>query len=167
MPFKTHWNFTIKTNFLDETNYSAWNNCWKEFWLFVYCFTAHQHLSTLLAPKTAEIKQIKHILNNLKLVVCGFNILHYGSVSVRFFENAVLVLFRFRKCEPRFRFGSVLFFVLFCLQLSSSATQCTMNGFLCFNALQRWLNACDTLLMLIHSLNYTLNRTLVTHTTMK
>jgi len=52
------------------------------------------------------------------IVVCGFNILHYGSVSVRLFEKS------------RFRFS-------FRFQLSASATQRTMNGFLCFNALQR------------------------------
>jgi len=51
---------------------------------------------------------------------------------------------------------SVLFFVLFCFQLSASVTQRTVNGFLCFNALQRWLSACVTLL--IRSLNYTFNR---------
>jgi len=33
-----------------------------------------------------------------------------------------------------------------------------MNGFLCFNALQRWLSACAALIMLIRSLNYTFNR---------
>jgi len=60
--------------------------------------------------------------------------------------------------SPNRGFGSVLFFFLFCSQLSASATQRTMNGFLCFNALQRWLSACVNLLMLIRSLNYTFNR---------
>jgi len=73
----------------------------------------------------------------LIMVVCGFNILHYGSVSVRLLE------------KPRFRFG---------FQLSALATQRTINGFLCFKALQRWQSVCVTLLMLIRSLNYTFNR---------
>ena len=90
-------------------------------------------------------------------MVCGFNILNYGSILVRLFEKPRF-RFGFRKTEPRFRFGSVLFFVLFSFQLSASATQRTMNGFLCFNALQRWLSACVTLLMLIRSLNYTSSR---------
>jgi len=54
--------------------------------------------------------------------------------------------------------GFGLGFVLFCFQLSASANQRTMNGFLCFNALQRWLSACVTLLMVNRSLNYTFNR---------
>jgi len=90
-------------------------------------------------------------------VVCVFNILHYGSVV---WKTALSVRFGFGFREPEswFRFGSVLFFVLFCFQLSASATQRTMNVFLCFNALQQWLSACVTLLMLIHSLNYTFYR---------
>jgi len=56
------------------------------------------------------------------------------SVSVRLFENrgSVSVF-----VNPNRGFGSVLFFVLFCFQLSASAAQRTMNGFLCFNTLQR------------------------------
>jgi len=75
---------------------------------------------------------------------------------------------RFQYFALRFGFGSVvwktavsvsvLFFVLFCFQLSASATQRTTNGFLCFNALQRWLSACVTLVVVIRSLNYTFNR---------
>jgi len=75
-----------------------------------------------------------------QVVVCGFNILHYCSVSVWLFE------------KPRFR---VRFYFLFC---SVFSTQRTMNGFLCFNALQRWLSACVSLLILICSLNCTFNR---------
>jgi len=73
------------------------------------------------------------------LVVCVFNILHYGSVV---WKTAV----------------SVSFFDLFRFQLSASATQRTMNGFLYFSALQRWLSACVTLLMVIRALNYTISR---------
>jgi len=84
-------------------------------------------------------------------VVCGFNILHYGSVI---WKTAVSVF-----VNPNCGFGSDRFiFGLFCFQLSASVTQRTMNGFLCFNALQRWQSACVTLLLLICSLNYTFNR---------
>jgi len=66
-------------------------------------------------------------------VVCGFNILHYGLVV---WKTAVSVRFPF----------------------SALSVNDAMNGFFCFSSLQRWLNACVTLLMLIRSLNYTFNR---------
>jgi len=56
------------------------------------------------------------------------------------------------------RFGCLKnrdFGFVFCSVFSSQRQRllCTMNGFLCFNALQQWLSACVTLLMVIHSLN--------------
>jgi len=78
--------------------------------------------------------------------------LRFGCLKNRSFRSVSVFV------NPNHSFGSVLFFVLFCFQLSVSATQCTMNGFLCFNTLQRWLSACVTLHMLIRSLNYTFNR---------
>jgi len=78
---------------------------------------------------------------------------------VRFQYFALRFCIGIHKLELRFRFGFIFCFVLLsALHAESSATQRTMNGFLCFNALQRWLSDCVTLLMVIRSLNYTFNR---------
>jgi len=55
--------------------------------------------------------------------VRGFNILHYGSVLVRLFEKPRFRFsFGFHEPEPRFRFDSIFYFVLFsALSVNDSA----------------------------------------------
>jgi len=76
---------------------------------------------------------------------------------------------RFQYFELRFGFGSVVWktamsvrfgFILCFLLLSAlSVSDSAYNEWLLmFNALQRWLSTCVTLVMLIRSLNYTFNR---------
>jgi len=78
--------------------------------------------------------------NKLIPVVCGFNILHFGSVSVRLFEKR--------------GFGSVS---VFSSQRQGLSVQ-WMASYVLTHFIDDYISACVTLLMLLRSLNYTFSR---------
>jgi len=95
-------------------------------------FKTLNHLYSNLFMEFLKIRPWSSTLHLIQLVVCSFNVLHYGSVV---WKTAV----------------SVLFFVLF-----SALSVQWMASYVLTHFNDDY--ACVTLLMLIHSLHYTFNR---------